>query len=83
METGDESATAYRARFSLRMLRFVIHVHYALNVHLNYKDDLFFGTVQKRALDVRKMNNRRKQNFKGEANNTQLDKEDTRRSLMY
>ena len=32
------------------------------------------------ASDVKKMKNRRKQNFEGEANNLQLDKEDTRRS---
>ena len=32
------------------------------------------------ASDVKKMKNRRKQNFEGEANNMQLDKEDTRRS---
>ena len=29
---------------------------------------------------VKKMKNRRKQNFEGEENNMQLDKEDTRRS---
>ena len=29
---------------------------------------------------LKKMKNRRKQNFEGEANNMQLDKEDTRRS---
>ena len=29
---------------------------------------------------LNKMKNRRKQNFEGEANNMQLDKEDTRRS---
>ena len=29
---------------------------------------------------LKKMNNRRKQNFEGEENNMQLDKEDTRRS---
>ena len=32
------------------------------------------------ASDVKKMKNRRKQNFEGEANNMQLDKEDTGRS---
>ena len=31
------------------------------------------------ASDVKKMKNRRKQNFEGEASNMQLDKEDTRR----
>ena len=31
---------------------------------------------------LKKMKNRRKQNFEGEANNMQLDKEDTRRSLI-
>ena len=36
--------------------------------------------AEKCASDVKKMKNRRKQNFKGEANNMQLDKEDTRRS---
>ena len=36
--------------------------------------------AEKCASDVKKMKNRRKQNFEGEANNMQLDKEDTRRS---
>ena len=31
---------------------------------------------------VKKMKNHHKQNFKGEANNMQLDKEDTRRSNL-
>ena len=31
---------------------------------------------------LKKMKNRRKQNFEGEANNMQLDKEDTRRSNL-
>ena len=31
---------------------------------------------------LKKMKNRRKQNFEGEANNMQLDKEDTRRSYL-
>ena len=35
--------------------------------------------AEKCASDL-KMKNRRKQNFEGEANNMQLDKEDTRRS---
>ena len=34
------------------------------------------------ASDVKIMKNRRKQNFKGEANNMQLNKEDTRRSKL-
>ena len=34
--------------------------------------------AEKGASDVKKMENRRKQNFEGEANNMQLDKEDTR-----
>ena len=37
-------------------------------------------TSEKCVSDVNKMKNRRKQNFEGEANNMQLDKEDTRRS---
>ena len=36
--------------------------------------------AEKCASDVKKMKNRRKQNFEGEAKNMQLDKEDTRRS---
>ena len=36
--------------------------------------------TNKCASDVKKMKNRRKQNFEGEANNMQLDKEDTRLS---
>ena len=38
--------------------------------------------AEKRASDVKKMKNRRKQNFEGEANKVQLDKEDTRRSKL-
>ena len=38
--------------------------------------------AEKRASDVKKVKNRRKQNFEGEANNMQLDKEDTRRSNL-
>ena len=35
--------------------------------------------TSKHASDVKKINNRHKQNFEGEANNMQLDREDTRR----
>ena len=38
--------------------------------------------AEKRASGVKKVKNRRKQNFEGEANNMQLDKEDTRRSNL-
>ena len=38
------------------------------------------SNAEKCALDVKKMKNRRKQNFEGEANNMQLDKEDTQQS---
>ena len=38
--------------------------------------------AEKRASNVKKMKNRRKQNFEGEANNMQLDKEDTRGSNL-
>ena len=38
--------------------------------------------AEKCASDVKKMKNRRKQNFEGEANNMQLDKEDTRQSNL-
>ena len=38
------------------------------------------SNAEKCASDVKKMVNRRKKNFEGEANNLQLDKEDTRRS---
>ena len=36
--------------------------------------------AEKCASDVKKMKKRRKQNFEGEANNMQLDKDDTRQS---
>ena len=36
--------------------------------------------AEKCASNVKKMKNRRKQNFEGEENNMQLDKEDTRRT---
>ena len=36
--------------------------------------------AEKCASDVKKMKDRRKQNFEGEVNNMQLDKEDTQRS---
>ena len=39
--------------------------------------------AEKCAWDVKKMKNHRKQNFEGEANNMQLDKEDTRRSNYW
>ena len=38
--------------------------------------------AEKCASDVNKVKNRRKENFEGEANNMQLDKEDTRRSNL-
>ena len=38
--------------------------------------------AEKRASGVKKVKNRRKQNFEGEANNMQLDKEDIRRSNL-
>ena len=38
--------------------------------------------AEKRASDVKKSEDRRKQNLEGEANNMQLDKEDTRRSNL-
>ena len=38
--------------------------------------------AEKCASGVKKMKNRRKQNFEGEANNMQLDKEDTQRSNL-
>ena len=38
--------------------------------------------AEKRASDVKKVKNRRKQKFEGEANNMSLDKEDTRRSNL-
>ena len=41
-----------------------------------YKQTTVYNT-EKRASNVKEMKNRRKQNFEGEANNMQLDKEDT------
>ena len=38
--------------------------------------------AEKCASDVKKIKNRRKQNFEGKTNNMQLDKEDTRRSNL-
>ena len=38
--------------------------------------------AENRASDVKKMKNHRKQNFEGEANNMQLDKEGTRQSNL-
>ena len=38
--------------------------------------------AEKRASGVKKVKNRRKQNFEVEANNMQLDKEDTRRGNL-
>ena len=54
---------------------------FVLQKHCDYR--LEKQTVMLRSVtasDVKKMKNRRKQNFEGEANNMQLDKEDTRRS---
>ena len=54
---------------------------FILQKHCDYR--LEKQTVMLRSVtasDVKKMKNRRKQNFEGEANNLQLDKEDTRRS---
>ena len=54
---------------------------FVLQKHCDYR--LEKQTVMLRSVtasDVKKMKNRRKQNFEGEANNLQLDKEDTRRS---
>ena len=45
---------------------------------LYYKQTTVYN-AEKRASNVKKMKNRRKQNFEGEANNMQLDKEDIRR----
>ena len=46
---------------------------FVLHVQRNYN-------AEKHASDVKKVKNRRKQNFEGDANNMQLYKEDTRRS---
>ena len=56
---------------------------FVLQKHCDYRlqKQTIRDNVEKRASDVKKMKNRRKQNFEGEANNMQLDKEDTRR--MY
>ena len=40
------------------------------------------SSAEKCASDVKKIKNHRKQNFEGEVNNMQLDKEDTRRSNL-
>ena len=46
----------------------------------HYKETIML--LKKRASDVKKVKNCSKQNFEGEANNMQLDKEDTRRSNL-
>ena len=44
-----------------------------------YKETIMLKSVPQM---LKKVKNRRKQNFEGEANNMQLDKEDTRRSNL-
>ena len=55
---------------------------FVLQKHCDYR--LEKQTIMLRSVSqmLKKMKNRRKQNFKGEANNMQLDKEDTRRSNL-
>ena len=52
-----------------------------LQKHCDYRLQKQTIMLPKCASDVKKMKNRLKQNFKSEANNMQLDKEDTRRSI--
>ena len=56
---------------------------FVLQKHCDYRlEKQTIINAEKCASDVKKMKNRRKQNFEGEANNMQLDKEDTRRSNL-
>ena len=55
---------------------------FVLQKHCDYGLEKQTNNAEKCASDVKKMMNRRKQNFEGEANNMQLDKEDTRRSNL-
>ena len=58
----------------------ISHYGFVLQKHHDYR--LEKQTIMLRSVPqlLKKMKNRRKQNFEGEANNMQLDKEDTRRS---
>ena len=58
----------------------LIDCHWLVQKHCDYwleNQTLMLSSVPQM---LKKMKNRRKQNFEGEANNMQLDKEDTRRS---
>ena len=57
-----------------------IHFEFVLQKHCDYW--LENQTLMLRSVPhmLKKMKNRRKQNFEGEANNMQLDKEDTQQS---
>ena len=51
---------------------------FVLQKHCDYRlEKQTILNAEKCASDVKKLKNRRKQNFEGEANNMQLDKEDT------
>ena len=58
----------------------VLHYEFVLQKHCDYR--LEKQTIMLRSVPqmLKKIKNRRKQNFEGEANNIQLHKEDTRRS---
>ena len=58
----------------------ISNYEFVLQKHCDYR--LEKHTVMLRSVPqmLKKMKNRRKQNFEGEANSMQLDKEDTRRS---
>ena len=60
----------------------ISHYEFVLQKHCDYRleKQTIMHNAEKCASDVKKMKNRRKQNFEGEANNKQLNKEDTRRS---
>ena len=55
---------------------------FVLQKHCDYRLKNNYYNAEKCASDVKKIKNRRKQNFEGEANNMQLDKEDTPRSNL-
>ena len=55
---------------------------FVLQKHCDYRLVKTNYNAEKCASDVKKMKNRQKQNFEGEANNLKLDKEDTRRSNL-
>ena len=57
----------------------ISHYEIVLQKHCDYCEKQTIMLAEKGASGVKKMKNRHEQNFEGEANNMQLDKEDTQR----